>query len=96
MTAESEPSQESNRQSQKATQQEENRDPETDTPEPKRRLPFWRMMLSVVQASFGVQSRENKERDFAHGSITGFIGAALVFTALFVLALMFIVSLVTG
>lgn len=60
-----------------------------------RRLPFWRMMLSVLQASFGVQSRENKERDFTQGSIAGFIAAALIFTVIFVLALMFIVSLVT-
>lgn len=69
---------------------------DSETPDSRRRLPFWRMMLSVVQASFGVQSRENKERDFAHGSVTGFIVAALVFTVLFVLILMFIVSLVTG
>lgn len=73
---------------------EERRDADSGTPESDRKLPFWRMMLSVIQASFGVQSRENKERDFAHGSITGFIVAALVFTTLFVLILMFIVSLV--
>lgn len=70
--------------------------PDGKAPDLQRRLPFWRMMLSVIQASFGVQSRENKERDFAQGSITGFIVAALVFTVLFVLILMFIVSLVTG
>ncbi|MEX1197240.1 MAG: DUF2970 domain-containing protein [Pseudohongiellaceae bacterium] len=76
--------------------QEEHRDTDTGSPEARQRLPFWRMMLSVIQASFGVQSRENKERDFAQGSITGFIVAALIFTVLFVLILMFIVSLVTG
>ncbi|MGM0633139.1 MAG: DUF2970 domain-containing protein [Pseudomonadota bacterium] len=63
---------------------------------PRKKLPFWRMMISVIQASFGVQSQENKERDFAQGSIGGFIAAALIFTVLFVVALMFIVSLVTG
>jgi len=74
---------------------DDRRDPETG-PEPRRPLSFWRTMLRVVQASFGVQSRKNRERDFARGSITGFIVAALVFTLLFVLLLMFIVSLVTG
>lgn len=64
--------------------------------EKQRRLPFWRMMLSVLQASFGVQSRENKERDFTQGSIAGFIAAALIFTVIFVVGLMIIVSLVTG
>ncbi len=64
--------------------------------QPHRKLPFWRMMISVIQASFGVQSQENKERDFSQGSIGGFIAAALIFTVLFVVALMFIVSLVTG
>jgi hypothetical protein len=57
----------------------------------KKKLPFWRMMLSVVQASFGVQNRANKERDFEQGSIGGFIGAALIFTFLFVMTLVFIV-----
>jgi hypothetical protein len=78
--------------SQDTTHHDEQQDTESGTPESHRKLPFWRMMLSVFQASFGVQSRENKERDFAQGSLTGFIVAALVFTALFVLALMFIVS----
>lgn len=82
--------------SENGTQQDGYQSPGRDAAESRRRLPFWRMMLSVVQASFGVQSRENKERDFAQGSITGFIVAALLFTASFVLILMFIVSLVTG
>ena len=58
------------------------------------KLPFWRMMLSVIQASFGVQSAENKKRDFAAGSVKGFIFAALIFTVLFVLTLVVIVRLV--
>lgn len=57
----------------------------------KRKLPFWKMMISVIQASFGVQSKANKERDFANGSVKGFIAAALVFTALFILTLVIVV-----
>lgn len=62
--------------------------------EPEEKLPFWKMMLSVFQASFGVQNQKNKERDFAKGSIKGFIAAALVFTAVFILTLVTIVSIV--
>ena len=58
------------------------------------KIPFWRMLLSVMQASFGVQNKANKERDFASGSITGFIVAALIFTAIFIAVLLTIVQLV--
>ncbi|MCB1664564.1 MAG: DUF2970 domain-containing protein [Pseudomonadales bacterium] len=69
-------------------------DTEKQKEEPKRKQSFWRNMLSVMQASFGVQSQENKERDFANGSITGFIAAALIFTVLFVLTLVVVVKTV--
>lgn len=57
-------------------------------------IPFWRMLLSVMQASFGVQNKANKERDFASSSITGFVVAALIFTAMFIAVLATIVNLV--
>ncbi|MBU2098702.1 MAG: DUF2970 domain-containing protein [Gammaproteobacteria bacterium] len=58
------------------------------------KLSFWQMMLSVFQASFGVQNQKNKERDFAKGSVKGFIAAALIFTVLFVLTIVTVVSVV--
>lgn len=58
------------------------------------KIPFWRMLLSVMQASFGVQNKANKERDFASGSITGFVVAALIFTAIFIVFLVTVVKLV--
>jgi len=58
------------------------------------KVPFWRMMLSVMQASFGVQSKKIKERDFASGSIKGFVIAALVFTILFVVTVATVVNLI--
>ncbi len=60
----------------------------------KQKLPFWKTMLSVMQASFGVQSKKNKERDFANGSVKGFIAAAIIFTFLFVMTLVVVVSTV--
>lgn len=60
----------------------------------KDKIPFWRVVLSVIQASFGVQSKENRERDFKQGSWMPFVIAALLFTALFVLILMSVVRYV--
>ena len=60
----------------------------------KDKIPFWRVVLSVIQASFGVQTRENRERDFKQGNWLPYVVAALLFTAVFVLVLMFIVRLV--
>tara|TARA_R110002072_G_scaffold4663_5_gene32495 strand:+ start:9751 stop:9960 length:210 start_codon:yes stop_codon:yes gene_type:complete len=59
-----------------------------------KKLSFWQTMSSVIAASFGVQSQKNKERDFEKGSIKGFVAAALIFTAIFVLTLVVIVRLV--
>ena len=60
----------------------------------RKKLPFWRMMLSVMQASFGVQKDSVRERDFEQGSIGGFVAAALIFTALFIASLVTVVKLV--
>jgi hypothetical protein len=57
-------------------------------------LPFWRVMFSVIQAAFGVQNQQNKERDFAEGKVFPFIVAAILFTVIFVGVLLLIVSLV--
>lgn len=58
------------------------------------KIPFWRVVLSVIQASFGVQSRQNRERDFKQGHWLPYVVAALLFTTLFVLVLAFVVKLV--
>jgi len=57
-------------------------------------IPFWRVVLSVLQASFGVQNPANRERDFSSRSIWPFVVAALIFTVLFVFSIAFIVKLV--
>jgi hypothetical protein len=64
------------------------------TTEDKKPLPFWRIILSVMQASFGVQTQSNYERDFKQANLLPFIVAAVLFTALFVLTVAFVVSLV--
>lgn len=74
--------------------QEDKKLSEQDRKEDK--LSFWQTLLSVGQASFGVQNQKNKERDFEKGSVTGFIAAALIFTVVFVLILVVIVNVVSG
>ena len=57
-------------------------------------IPFWSIVLSVIQASFGVQNKKNRERDFKQGKVLPFVVAAIIFTSVFVLSLVFIVKLV--
>lgn len=59
-------------------------------------ISFWTVLLSTLAAAIGVQSRANKERDFASGRVAPFIVAGLIFTALFVTVLVIVVRLVIG
>lgn len=60
------------------------------------KIPFWRVMVSVLQAGFGVQNSKNRERDFTKGSFMPFVVAALIFTVAFVATLVMIVRSVLG
>ena len=51
---------------------------------------------SVLAAAFGVQSDANRQRDFAQGSAKTYIIAGLIFTALFILAVVGVVKRVVG
>ncbi len=64
--------------------------------EPQRReaLSFWQIAGSTLAAALGVQSSRNRERDFTRGKAWHFIIAGIVFTVLFVLTIVFVVSLV--
>lgn len=50
------------------------------------------IIKSVGAAMFGVQSEENRERDFKHGKASHFIAVGIVMTVIFVLVLVSIVS----
>lgn len=54
------------------------------------------LMASVLAAAIGVQSKEKLEQDFSQSSPMPFIIAGVVFTALFVVGLIFIVKLVVN
>ena len=50
------------------------------------------VIKSVLAAMFGVQSEENRERDFKHGKASHFIAVGIAFTVIFVLVLISIVT----
>ncbi len=52
------------------------------------------VMKSVIAASFGVQTKSNRERDFEQGKFHHFVIGGIVFAALFVLILVGLVNVV--
>lgn len=59
-------------------------------------LSAWQVISSTMAAAFGVQSSRNRERDFKRGRASHFIIAGIVFTVLFVAAVIGVVNLVLG
>lgn len=49
---------------------------------------------SVLAAAIGVQSNDNRKRDFERGSLSTYIIAGIIFTVLFVTVIVSIVSIV--
>ena len=65
----------------------------TDSQEPSR--PSLKQVLaSVLAAGFGVQSNENRERDFTSGSGTQFVVIGLLATVAFIVTIYLVVKLV--
>lgn len=57
-------------------------------------LTLWQVICSVFAAGFGVQSKENKERDFTRGKPLQFIVAGLFFTICFLIGLITVVNMI--
>ena len=57
-------------------------------------LTLWQVICSVFAAGFGVQSKENKVRDFSRGKPLQFIVAGLFFTIAFLIALITLVNVI--
>ncbi len=62
--------------------------------EPPKQIPFYKVIISVIQASFGVQNNKNRERDFTQGKFWPFVVAALLVTVAFVLTVATVVKMV--
>ncbi|MBS3952940.1 MAG: DUF2970 domain-containing protein [Methylomicrobium sp.] len=54
------------------------------------------VIKSVLAAAIGVQSDQNRKKDFEEGSFSSFIIVGLIFTVLFILALSYLVSKIIG
>jgi p-aminobenzoyl-glutamate transporter AbgT len=55
---------------------------------------MWQLVISVFGAAFGVQTEATRQRDFNSSSPLPYIIAGLIFTVLFVLTIIGVVSLV--
>jgi hypothetical protein len=67
-----------------------------DKPEQQKPPSILEVVFSVFAAAFGVQNSKNSERDFTTGNPIVFIVAGLIFTILFVMTIIGVVSLVLG
>jgi hypothetical protein len=65
-----------------------------DDPQTAENLTLWQVICSVFAAGFGVQSKENKVRDFSRGKPLQFIVAGLVLTIAFLVGLITIVNMI--
>jgi hypothetical protein len=50
------------------------------------------VIKSVLAAFIGVQSEANRKKDFESGSLSAYVIAGLIFTALFIVTIIFLVS----
>jgi hypothetical protein len=55
---------------------------------------FKAVLMSTLAAALGVQSNKNRERDFKHGNIKVFAIAGIIFTVLFIAAVITVVKMV--
>lgn len=64
------------------------------SPKPASQLPFWKVVTSVFAAVFGVQRKDNAQRDFAQGKLSTFILVGVCVTLFLVATIATIVSFV--
>jgi len=76
------------------TESEKQQTRRTDVGSGEKRLTLWQLFGSVLAAGFGVQSEQNRVRDFRVGSGKHFVAVGMIATLLFVVALYGIVRLV--
>ena len=58
-----------------------------------KKLGFWQIAKSTLSAALGVQSRKNLTDDFEHGKPTHYIISGIIFTLIFLLAVISLVKL---
>jgi len=66
----------------------------TNTEEQRKGIGFWGTVQSTIAAACGVQTKANRERDFALAKPSTFIIAGVIFVIIFILSMYGIVQLV--
>ncbi len=66
----------------------------TENPDHQKKVSPLGIMKSVIAASFGVQTKSNRERDFNQGKFHHFVIGGILFAVLFVLFLVGLVKVV--
>ena len=69
-----------------------NESPQTREAPKTQKLSTVSLILTTMAAAIGVQSDKNRERDFNQSSIWPYITAGVLFTVIFVLALLVLVN----
>jgi len=61
--------------------------------EPQKKSPgMFKVLLSVLSAMIGIQSEENRERDFADGKVGNYIFVGIIVVFIFIISLISIVN----
>ncbi|WP_279254159.1 DUF2970 domain-containing protein [Candidatus Seongchinamella marina] len=66
--------------------------PHTDNNTKKEQLTFIQVMLSILASAFGVQTSQNRKRDFAKGNPLHFVISGILFTIIFVVGMIMLVN----
>ncbi|WP_223668618.1 DUF2970 domain-containing protein [Kangiella shandongensis] len=66
--------------------------PEPKDQEKSKGTGFWSTVQSVLGAMFGVQSEEQREKDFEKGSAVQFIVGGIIFVVVFILTILYFVN----
>jgi|TARA_B100000683_G_scaffold211396_1_gene206139 hypothetical protein len=64
--------------------------------EPAMSSKFKQILRSTLAAAFGVQSQQNRAKDFEEGNAGWFILAGIVFTVIFIFTVLTVVNLVVA
>jgi hypothetical protein len=67
---------------------------ENNNKQDEQHVSIWKVVVSVTAAMFGVRGSKARERDFTKGRPAAYIIVGLIFTVLFILTLVGVVTLV--
>lgn len=76
----------------KTSEPQKSNDQEKPTDEKHQGTGFWSTVQSVLGAMFGVQSEQQREKDFDQGNAVQFIVGGIIFVVVFILTILYFVN----